>query len=165
MVGLRGFESQQDYSMVSTKPTFQSWTDASMSGGSGKTNSGSPFQCIWSEQEARKHIKQLELRAPLYAFIDLESSRYVVQLHLDNIKAITFIRRLGGTHSLSLCKESHLLWSYQVKHHYSPPSVAIHIGEHRGGLPQQTQTAQVGLQTNPIRVLEDLPETSSLAHT
>ena len=61
----------------------------------------------------------------------------MVQLHQDNIMAITFIRRMGGTRILSLCKESHM----------------------------QTQTAEVGLQTNLIRVLEDLPQTSSLAHT
>ena len=54
--------------------------------------------------------------------------------------------------------------SHQEKHHHSPPSVAIHIGKHRGGLPQQTQTAEVGLQTDLIRVLEDLPQTLSLAH-
>ena len=38
------------------KPTLQIWTDASMSGGGGKTYIGkSPFQCAWSEQEPRKH--------------------------------------------------------------------------------------------------------------
>ena len=42
--------------------------------------------------------------------------------------------------------------------------MAIHRGEHRGGLPQQTQTAEVGLQTDLIRVLEGLPQTSGLAH-
>ena len=54
--------------------------------------------------------------------------------------------------------------SHQEKHHHSPPSVAIHIGEHRGGLPQQTQTAELGLQTDLIRVLDGLPQTSGLAH-
>ena len=41
----------------------------------------------------------------------------------------------------------------------------LHTGEHRGRLPQQTQTAEVGLQTSPIRVSKDLLETASLAHT
>ena len=36
------------------KPTLQIWTDASMSGGGSKTESGLCFQCTWSEQEARK---------------------------------------------------------------------------------------------------------------
>ena len=45
------------------KPTLQIWTDASMCRGCGKTDSGPPFQCTLSEQEARKHINRLELRA------------------------------------------------------------------------------------------------------
>jgi len=55
--------------------------------------------------------------------------------------------------------------SHQEKHHHSPPSVAIHIGEHRGGLSQHTKTAEVGLPTDLIRVLEGSPQTSSLAYT
>ena len=62
-------------------------------------------------------------------------------------------------------KPSVVASSHQEKHHHSPASVAIHIGEHRGGLPQRTQTAEVGLQTDLIRVLEGLPHISSLAHT
>ena len=55
--------------------------------------------------------------------------------------------------------------SHQEEHHHSLPSVAVHIREHKGRFPQQTQTAVVGLQTNLVRVLEDLPQISSLAHT
>ena len=62
-------------------------------------------------------------------------------------------------------KPSVVVSRYQEKYHHSPPSVAIHIGKHRGGLPQQTQTAEVGLQTDLIGVLENLPQTSGLAHT
>ncbi len=39
----------------------------------------------------------------------------MVQLHLDKMTAITFIRRRGGTRSLSLCKESHLLWPQAIR--------------------------------------------------
>ena len=39
----------------------------------------------------------------------------MVQLHLDNITAIAFIRRIGGICSLSLCKESHLLWHQAIR--------------------------------------------------
>ena len=44
-------------------PTLQIWTDASLYGGGGKTDGGSHFQYTWSEQEIRKHINWLELRA------------------------------------------------------------------------------------------------------
>ena len=39
----------------------------------------------------------------------------MVQLHLDNMTAIALIRKMGGTHALSLCKESHLLWSQAIR--------------------------------------------------
>ena len=55
--------------------------------------------------------------------------------------------------------------SHQEEHHYSPPSMVIHKGQHRGRLPQQTQAVEVGFQASPVRVLEDLPETASLAHS
>ena len=55
--------------------------------------------------------------------------------------------------------------SHQEEHHHSLPSVAFHIGEHRGRFPQQTQTAEVGLQTDLIRVSEGLLQISSLAYT
>ena len=54
--------------------------------------------------------------------------------------------------------------SHQEEAHNSPPSVDLHPREHGGGFPQQTQTAEVGLQTSPERVSEGLPETASLAH-
>ena len=55
--------------------------------------------------------------------------------------------------------------SHPEEAHNSPSSVDLHTGEHRGRLSQQTQYAEEGLQTSPIRVSEDLPETSSLAYT
>ena len=56
------------------------------------------------------HINWLELRAAQYALLELVSPREVMQFHIDNMMAIAFIRRLGGTCSLALCKESHQLW-------------------------------------------------------
>ena len=81
--------------------------------------------------------------------------------------AIAFIRRLGGTRSQSLCKERHRLWPEAISRNITilPFSVVIHTGQHRGGLPQQIQFAKVELQTDLIRVLEDLPQTASMAHT
>ena len=55
--------------------------------------------------------------------------------------------------------------SHQEEPHSSPPSVDFHTGEHRGGYLQQTYAVEVGFQTSPIRVLEDLPEPAGLAHT
>ena len=65
-----------------------------MSGGGAKTDCSSPFQCTGSEQEVRKHINWLELRAAQYPLLELGSPGDVVLL--DNIMAITFIRKMGA---------------------------------------------------------------------
>ena len=44
-------------------PTLQIWTDACLYAGGAKTDCGSHFQYTWLEQEQRKHINWLELRA------------------------------------------------------------------------------------------------------
>ena len=55
--------------------------------------------------------------------------------------------------------------SHQQEYHNSPASVVCFRSQHRSGLPQQTQTAEVGLQADLIRVSEDLPQAASVAHT
>ena len=51
------------------------------------------------------YINWQELRAAKSA-----GSGNVMQLYLDNMTAIAFIRRMGGTHTSSLCKESLWFW-------------------------------------------------------
>ena len=60
-------------------------------------------------------INWLELRAAHYTLLKLASPGYEVQLHLDHMMAIAYIRKMGGTRSLSLCKESHLLWRQAIR--------------------------------------------------
>ena len=85
--------------------------DVSMYAVGAKTDCGiPPFQHTWSKEEAGKHINWLEHRAAGYALLELVSPWDIVQLHINNMTAIAFIRRLGGTHSQPLCKESHQLW-------------------------------------------------------
>ena len=86
-----------------------------MHGQGAYTDSGIHFQHTWTEQEAGKHINWLELRAAQYTLLQLASPGNIVQLHLDNITAFAFIRKIGGTHSVSLCKESHLLWREAIR--------------------------------------------------
>ena len=96
-------------------PTLHIWSDASKYAGGAVDDSGFHFQRSWSEEESRKHINWLELRAARYALLELASPGDVVQLHLDNMMAITFIRRMGGTRSPTLCKESLLLWRQAIR--------------------------------------------------
>ena len=59
----RGLRANRTSPWCPPKPTLQIWMDASMYAGGSKTDSGLHFQRTWSEQEARKHIKWLEVRA------------------------------------------------------------------------------------------------------
>ena len=109
-----------------------------------------------------RNINWLELRAAQYPLLELASPGDVVQLHGY------CLHKENGRHPLPVTVQgepSVVVTGHQEKHHHSCPSVAFHIGEHRGGFPQQTQTAEVGLQTDLISVLEDLPRISKLAHT
>ena len=45
------------------RPTLHIWSDASMYAGGAVTDGGLHFQHSWSEEESRKHINWLELRA------------------------------------------------------------------------------------------------------
>ena len=55
--------------------------------------------------------------------------------------------------------------SHQQEYHNIPSSMVGLSGQLRGGFPQQTHTAEVGLQADFIRVLEDLTQTASVANT
>ena len=104
--------------------------DACPYGYGGKSDHGSHFQYTWTEQEKGKHINWLELRAARYALSELASPGEVVQFHVDNMTAIAFIRRLGGTCSLALCKESHQLWQEAIDRNItilSPQRLALKV--------------------------------------
>ena len=70
-----------------------------------------------------------------------------------------FYKEVGGDPlPNSLQRElSVVVRSHQKEYHNSSPSMVSLKGQHRGELPQQTQTAEVELQANLIGVLEDLP--------
>ena len=61
-------------------------------------------------------------------------------------------------------KPSAMARSHRQEYHNSPPSVVSLEGQHRGGFPQQTQSAEVGLQVDLIGILEGLSQTASVAH-
>ena len=65
-------------------------------------------------KEARIHINQLNLR-PARLALQLVSSRATMQLHIDNMTAIAYIRKMGETRSSALFKESLLLWCQAIQ--------------------------------------------------
>ncbi|KAJ1215924.1 hypothetical protein NDU88_003530, partial [Pleurodeles waltl] len=55
----------------------------------------------WSEEELSLHINYLELLAGSFAIKSLTSDKvcYSILLRMDNISAVQYINRLGGTGS------------------------------------------------------------------
>jgi hypothetical protein len=61
------------------------------------------------------HINLLELRAARLSLCEFASPSDIVRFHLDNITAIAYIRKLGGTRSKILSAESRKLWLYAIQ--------------------------------------------------
>ena len=75
------------------KSTLHIWSNASPTKGGAKTDFGVIFQHNWTHKEAKKHINWLELKVVRLALLQLTSHSDVVQLKLDNMTAIAFIKR------------------------------------------------------------------------
>lgn len=71
----------------------------------------------WLAQETMHHINYLELLAAFLAvqcFLKGESIMTIL-LRLDNVTAVTFINRIGGTHSKLLCQLALALWEWCIQ--------------------------------------------------
>ena len=71
----------------------------------------------WSPAEIPHHINYLELLA---AFLALQcfakhSNGITVQMKLDNVTAVTYINKLGGTHSQPLCQLALTIWDWCIQ--------------------------------------------------
>jgi len=71
----------------------------------------------WALEEARHHIDYLELLA---AFLALQcfakhSSGVTIQMKLDNVTAVTYINKLGGTHSQIICQLALRMWDWCIQ--------------------------------------------------
>ena len=71
----------------------------------------------WSAKEMMHHINYLELLAAFLAvqrFLKTENNMTSL-LKLDNVTAVTFINRMGGTHSKLLCQLALALWEWCIQ--------------------------------------------------
>ena len=71
----------------------------------------------WSAEEASHHINYRELLA---AFLALQcfakhSHNATILMRLDNVTAVTYINKLGGTHSLPLCQLALTIWDWCIQ--------------------------------------------------
>ena len=101
-------------------PTVHLLTDASLEGwGAHLEPLGIMMSGKWSQAEKQLHINNLELMAVSLAL--RQSLTHVksqcVMVASDNTTTVSYIRRQGGTHSLSLCAETRNLLLWCSEHH------------------------------------------------
>ena len=110
-----GFAGNCSTFLREPSPTLEIWSDANMVMGGARSSRGRWMQRAWtpSEMELDPHINLLELRAAREG-LTLASPGDTVRLHLDSTTACSYIRRQGGTRSLSLSREACLLWTQAV---------------------------------------------------
>ena len=90
-----------------SEPSLEIFSDASLTGWGAvcrelKTNGP------WDITDAKRHINELELIAALNGLMCFtkQTRNATVFLHIDNTTAVSYINKLGGTKSRSLCKIS-----------------------------------------------------------
>ena len=75
----------------------------------------------WTLQETQLHINLLELRAAFFS-LKIFAHQLInasVLIHIDNVTAIRFINKRGGTHSPLLCWEAINLWRWAMERNLS----------------------------------------------
>lgn len=94
--------------MIESDASLKGW-GASCEG----SNTGGP----WTFQEKSHHINYLELLAAFLALKSFASRRRVtsILLRLDNVTAIAFINRMGGTHSRLLSDLAVKIWNWSIE--------------------------------------------------
>ena len=102
-------------------------------------------------QECQAHINYLELMAAFLAFIS-NRRRLNVLLCIDNVTAIAFINRMGGTHStLSLD-----VWQWCLERDHYPCQARTQEREHssRLGISTLQQIQRLKTQEDVFQLLE-----------
>ena len=91
--------------------SVQIMADASGNYGWGGHSSRGQFcQGVWSVTDHQAHINRKEIIGGHRSIQDMMQQGDFVHLSLDNMTAVSFINRQGGTRSLPLCKEAISLW-------------------------------------------------------
>ena len=72
---------------------------------------------LWSQMERKLHINCLELLPGSFAVKSFTKNRLCVhvRLRMDNTSAVTYLNRLGGTHSLVLSNLALTLWEWALR--------------------------------------------------
>ena len=92
-------------------------TDASTKGWGAHCNGISTGE-KWSKKEQQHHINVLELVAVKFAILTFTKnlSNLTIHIQMDNKIALSYLLKMGGTHSLELLKISNSIWHYLLSH-------------------------------------------------
>lgn len=102
-------------------------TDSSTTGWGGVLSTGESIAGQWSPEFLSAHINWLELKAvelSIIHFLPLIQNKNLT-IFSDNFTAVTFINRIGGTHSKSLCSLALNIWKFLFT--YDITCRSIHI--------------------------------------
>lgn len=114
-------------SFSSIPPDLIFHSDSSLSGWGCTLSSGEVASGRWTEDESCLHINYLELKAiyfGLQCFSSLISGKSVL-IHCDNSTSVSYINKMGGTHSSCLCALSIQIW--ELAYQLDSTIKAVHI--------------------------------------
>ena len=99
--------------ILPTPPNLLIQSDASLQGW-GAVCKGTRTGGHWSAEERHQHINNLELQAGAFAVQTFTKGMGNIQvlLQMDNRSAVTYINKMGGTHSLTLSLQACNLWCW-----------------------------------------------------
>ena len=106
-------EHHNGQSFIVTSPDLVITTDASKTGW-GAVMEEVKTQGAWSEEESQQHINVLELRAAKFAVMAFTKHRSHSHVHLrmDNVTAVAYVNKKGGTRSSLVLQETKEIWQY-----------------------------------------------------
>ena len=123
-------------------------------------SSGEIISGQWSKSESKEHINCLELRTVLLSvvhFLDLIKNKSIL-IRSDNSTAVSYINKMGGTHSFSLCSIALELWGFLQKNNISCHALHIKGSENSAAhfLSRFSHLHEYGLSPSAFQVLYNL---------
>ena len=104
--------------IIPAAPQMTISTDASRQGW-GACCRGQKTGGPWSLQEKNLHINVLELKAiqiAIMTFSKIHSDVKAIHIQTDNVVALTYLKKMGGTKSSVLTQVSKEIWEFLLKH-------------------------------------------------
>ena len=97
--------------LLSRPVSMEIWTDASgLAGWGGHCTRGGQVQGCWTSTQLPWHINLKEILAAKFSLETLIEDGDVINLHMDSQVAVSFVNKMGGTRSRTLCTAAIELW-------------------------------------------------------